>query len=52
MSDRKQLLPKWIRFLSWIFLVLLASPVILIVGMFIGDMRYSLFGISYYGSSL
>ncbi len=52
MTERKQLLPKWVRFFSWIFLVLLASPIILIVGMFIGDTRYSLFGINYYGSSL
>ena len=52
MTARKELLPKWVRFFSWPFLLFLTSPIILIVGMFIGDMRYSLFGISYYGSSL
>jgi hypothetical protein len=52
MIERKQMLPKWVRFFSWVFLVFLASPISLIVGVFIGDMRYSLFGINYYGSSL
>jgi ABC-type spermidine/putrescine transport system permease subunit II len=52
MTERKQMLPKWVRFISWSLLVLLAAPIFLIVGMFIGDKRYSLFGINYYGTSL
>ncbi len=52
MIERKQLLPKWIRFFCWIFLPLLASPIILILGLYVGDMEYSLFGLNYYGPSL
>ena len=51
-EERKQLLPRWIRFFGWIFLVFLASPIVLIVGIFVGEMEYGLYGISYYGPAL
>jgi len=51
-KERKQLLPRWIRFFGWIFLFFLASPIAFIVGIFVGDMHYRLFGVSYYGPIL
>ncbi len=52
MNKRKKLLPKWIRFFCWIFIILLGAPTILVVGLFVGDMHYNLFGVSYYGTAL
>lgn len=52
MIYRKQLLPLWIRFFSWMFLLFLVSPIILIVGIIMGYMELRLFGIRYYGAVL
>ncbi len=52
MNERKKLLPKWIRFFCWIFIIFLGAPIILAVGLFVGDMHYNLFGVSYYGPAL
>ena len=51
-KERKQLLPTWIRFFSWIFLVFLATPIAFIVAIFMGDIHYDFYGISYYGPIL
>jgi hypothetical protein len=52
MTNRKELLPLWIRFFSWIFLALLASPIIIAVGVVMGYTELSIFGIHYYGTVL
>jgi hypothetical protein len=52
MNERRKLLPKWIRFFCWIFIIFLGAPIILVVGLFVGDMNYNLFGVSYYGPAL
>jgi len=52
MNERRKLLPKWIRLFCWIFIIFLGAPIILVVGLFVGDMHYSLFGVSYYGPAL
>lgn len=51
-NERKQLLPRWVRFFSWIFLLFLASPIVLIVGIFVRDMHYNFYGIPYHGPIL
>ncbi|KAA0889128.1 hypothetical protein [Oryzomonas rubra] len=52
MVERKKLLPKWIRFFCWIFIIFLGAPIILFVGLFVGNMRYNLYGVAYYGPVL
>jgi hypothetical protein len=51
---RKSLLPKWVRFFCWIFLVAGAlTPIMPIVGVFSAiQARFSLFGWEHYGSPL
>ena len=52
MNERKKLLPKWIRFFCWIFIIFWGHLLFFIVGLFVGDMHYNLFGVSYYGPAL
>ncbi len=48
---RKEILPKWIRFFSWIFLFFAFSPLLLIAGLFIpGNYSFDAFGLSYNGT--
>ena len=49
---RKGLLPKWVRFFAWLFLVMgSAMPALLVSGMFYpGTMQFSLFGWEHSGS--
>jgi hypothetical protein len=51
---RKLLLPKWVRFFCWIFLVAgVLTPVLPIVGLFSAmQAKFSLFGWEHYGSPL
>lgn len=51
MKARYQLLPLWIKIFSWIFLILLLSPVALIIGYFEGEMEFELWGLAFNGSS-
>jgi len=48
---RKEVLPKWIRFFAWIHLLLLITPIIFAIGL-IGEASFSMYGLSYSGSSL
>jgi hypothetical protein len=48
---RKQILPAWIRFFSWIFLIFWLAPLIFLIGIF-GNINVQLHGFNYYGTSL
>lgn len=52
--NRRLLLPTWIRFFSWLFLLLLAVPVVVLVGVFVmpDSFEAGVFGLSYVGSPL
>lgn len=49
---RKRLLPKWIRFFTWLFLIAGAvTPLLLVIGIFYRKpMQFGLFGWEHYGS--
>jgi hypothetical protein len=51
---RKGLLPQWVRFFCWIFLVAgVLTPIVPIIGLFSAmQARFSLFGWAHYGSPL
>lgn len=47
---RKELLPVWIRFFAWIFLLFAMTPLFFVVGLFIpGDYNLTVFGLNYSG---
>lgn len=48
-KNRKELLPAWIRFFSWIFLIFLISPLTFVFFLFLGHIDISLFGYNYSG---
>ena len=49
---RKEILPKWIRFFSWIYLLMFLAPVVFLFGL-IGssEVNFTIFGLSYEGTT-
>lgn len=49
---RKEILPKWIRFFAWIFLIFALVPLLFLVGLFVeGNYSLTVFGLNYEGTN-
>jgi hypothetical protein len=50
MRERTKLLPKWIYAFSWFFLLFLGTPLVFIIGIYLGYAEFSMYGIKFKGS--
>lgn len=48
---RKEILPKWIRFFSWIFLIFFIAPLVFLIGLIGGTVDVTVFGLEYSGNT-